>query len=584
MTINPLPEPVQSPAQPSAQPAAQPAAQSLGQGLPQTQRVILAAACLALFMTNFDGTAGDIALPQIQQDLSADVNGVQWILNAYHLPVASLLLAMGMLGDLYGRRRIFIGGLAIFAGASVLCALAPSLNLLIAARSLQGLGAAALLPLSLTLVTATFTHPATRAKAIGIWSATSALAMVAGPGLGGLMVDRLGWQSIFWVNLPLGTLTLLLAASALPAVSKPTKPTVSKPTVSAPAPLQAANEPGKSSQTPWLSLALSILTLALLTYSLTQGETGGEWWSSHRLASLGLTAASAMLFWWQERRSAVRILPGELVKNHAFVLFCLVQTLVFFMSGGLFFILSLFLQQVQGYSPAATGLCFLPMNSAIITASFASGWITARLNGRFPMLSGLAMMTAALLALTGLNTQIGYGEILWTLVLAGVGGGLVIPSLSLAVMNAVRPAHEGIASALSSLSIQLGGIVGIALQGAIFSQRLDAHLGQLLNQWPLSEPLRDEIFQDVLGNLTAPPPGVPAQPLQAAIQEAFVMGLQRVLWVAAIAIVVSIGLVLLAPHTSQSQEISSGDKEALLPPQKQALANKEAHVQKSITE
>ncbi|MEO1403930.1 MAG: MFS transporter, partial [Cyanobacteria bacterium J06635_1] len=172
-------------------------ATDLSSAITKNKAIILAAMCLALFMTNFDGTAGDVALPQIQKELGANISGVQWFLNAYHLPVASLLLANGKFGDVFGRKRIFVLGLIAFTAASALCGFASNLPVLITGRTLQGMGAAALLPLSLTILTATFPDHKVRAKAIGIWSAVSALAMVAGPGLGGLLVDTVGWHSIF---------------------------------------------------------------------------------------------------------------------------------------------------------------------------------------------------------------------------------------------------------------------------------------------------------------------------------------------------------------------------------------------------
>lgn len=487
--------------------------------------VVLAAMCLALFMTNFDGTAGDVALPQIQKNFGTNMAGVQWFLNAYHLPVASLLLVNGKLGDAFGRKRIFLMGLSVFTLASLLCGLAPNLTLLIMGRSLQGIGAAALIPLSLTILTATFTDEKARIKAIGIWSAVSALALVAGPGLGGLLVDQISWRSIFFVNVPLGIITFFLTTSAFK--EKPAEPN------------QSLNLFG---------LGLSVLVVALLAYSLTY-QSSGPWLSSHRVALLGVTAFSFGCFLVSERRCDRPVIPQTLMQNHRFLAICITQTLVFFMSGGLFFILSLFLQHVQGYSAVMTGLGFLPMNGAVIAASFASGWVAAKRGWRFPILSGLAIVAVAIVSLTGINTTTEYGEIVSKLMLAGFGGGLTIPTLAATAMNSVPSMQEGIASALSSISIQLGGILGIALQGAIFSQQLKNNLAQSLDQLQLTERLKETILSDTFRSLAETPKDLPisATALENAIRSAFVVGLQSVLWVAAIAIVIGIGLILLTP-------------------------------------
>jgi len=187
----------------------------------------------------------------------------------------------------------------------------------------------------------------------------------------------------------------------------------------------------------------------------------------------------------------------------------MVQTLVFFMSGGLFFILSLFLQHIQGYSATMTGLCFLPMNAAIIVASFASGWIAAKQGWRFPVLTGLAIVAVSIVSLTSINTGTAYGEIVSKLVLAGFGGGLTIPTLAATAMNSVPRKQEGIASAISSIGIQLGGILGIALQGAVFSQRLRENLEQALNEMSFPESLKTEVLADALRSLSELPQNLP---------------------------------------------------------------------------
>ena len=490
-----------------------------------TKVITLGAMCLALFMTNFEGTAMDVALPQMQKNLGANVTGLQWILNAYLLPVASLILASGKLGDIFGRRRIFLLGLTLFTIASTICGFAPNLELLIAGRVLQGIGAAAVIPLSLTIVTATFPDLKERTKAIGIWSAVSALAMVAGPGLGGLLVDVLGWQSIFLSNVPLGVMTLILTSRGVKEDRD--------------LPKQQLDVPG---------LVLSITAIASLTYVLTQGSNG-TWLSPPMIGLLIMAGLSFLGFWLVESRSSHPIIPLSLLRNQTFAAIISTQTLVFFASGGMFFILSLFLQQVQGYSAATTGLCFLPMNGAIILAAFTSGWVAARFGWRFPIISGLVMASIAILSLTHTHVDTKYEEILWYLVLSGFGAGLTIAPLATAGMNSVLPDQEGIASAVSSMSIQFGGILGIAIQGTILSQRLSFKLRQSLTEWNVPPDLQDKVITDTLHNLAKVPNDIPSTlsplVLHQEIRNAFVSGLQVTLFVAGLAMLLGIVFILL---------------------------------------
>lgn len=490
----------------------------------RSRAIALGAMCLALFMTNFDGTATDIALPQIQRSLGANVDDIQWILNAYHLPVASLLLATGKFGDLYGRRRIFLYGLVIFTVASAICGFAPNLEILIFGRALQGIGAAALIPLSLTIVTAIYPDPDERTKAIGIWSAVSALAMLAGPALGGLFVDVLGWQSIFLFNVPLGVITLVMTLRGY-----------------------KEDRYAISEHLDVLGLLLSIVTIASLTWALTDGSNGA-WLSPHTIGLLGMSGFSFLGFWLVESRSTHPIIPLPLLRNQTFAVLTVVQTLVFFTSGGLFFILSIFLQNIRGYSAVITGMSFLPMNGAIIVAAFASGWVAARLGWRFPIISGLVIASIATLALTRISIDTEYGEIMWYLVLSGFGGGLTVPPLASGAMNSVLPIQEGIASAISSISIQFGGILGIAIQGTILSQRLDSLLRQALSEWQFSSDLQKKIAAEPLNYLTQNSLDIPSTvstiALQQEIKQGFVSGLHITLFVACFALLVGIVLML----------------------------------------
>lgn len=490
----------------------------------RVKAITLGAMCLALFMTNFDGTVVDVALPQIQKSLGANMLGLQWILNAYNLPVVSLLLTSGTLADIYGRKRVFLIGLAIFTISSAICGLAPNLEILIAGRSLQGIGAAALIPLSLTIVTTTFPEPKKRTKAIGIWSAVSALALFAGPGLGGLLVDRLGWQSIFMLNVPVGIITLIVTSRVVQEGRNLTKPRLDL-----------------------LGLVFSIAFIAFLICVITEGSTGV--WSLHILWLLGITGLSLLGFLVVESRSKHPMIPLSLLRNRTFAVVNITQALVFFTSGGLLFIFSLFLQQVQGYSAAATGVRFLPMNGAIIVASLVSGWIAARLGWRFPIISGLIMASIATLSLTHINVDTEYREIVWSLVLSGFGGGLTIAPLASAAMNSVLPIQEGIASAVFNISIQFGGILGIAIQGTILAQQLASNLRRSLSAWNLPSNLQDKIIAEALHNLAEIPKDLPSSisplVLHQEIKNAFVSGLHTTVFITSLSLLVGAMLILL---------------------------------------
>jgi MFS family permease len=349
--------------------------------------------------------------------------------------------------------------------------------------------------------------------------------MVAGPGLGGLLVDALGWQSIFLFNVPLGVITFTMTSRSF-----------------------KEDQNLKTQHLDLPGLILSIVAIASLTCALTEGSNGA-WLSPHIIGLLGISGLSFLSFWIVESRTIHPIIPLPLLKNKTFAAIIITQTLVFFTSGGLFFILSLFLQNVQGYSATATGVCFLPMNGAIILAAFGSGWVAARLGWRFPIISGLVMASIATLSLTQISINTEYGEILWYLVLSGFGGGLTVAPLASGAMNCVLPIQEGIASAVSSISIQFGGILGIAIQGTILSQGITSVLRQSLIEWNLPSELQDRIIMEALHNLAEIPKDLPSHLspllLHQEIKNAFVSGLHTTLFVGCLALVLGIALILI---------------------------------------
>jgi EmrB/QacA subfamily drug resistance transporter len=486
--------------------------------------IALGAICLATFMTNFDSTVVEVALPRFQASLGIDMSGLQWILNAYNLPVVCLLLTSGTLGDIYGRKRVFLAGMLLFTIASIICGLSPNLEILLVGRTLQGIGAAILIPLSLTILAVMFPDPRERAKAIGLWSAVSALALVAGPALGGLLIDTLGWQSVFFLNIPLGVFAFRMIARSV--------------------------EEGKNLTKPKLDLAglvFSIILLASFTCLLMEGSKG-IWLSTHIFWVLGITIFSLLAFWVIESRSHHPMIPLWLFKNSTFTIANIIPVLVFFASTSLLFIFGLFLQQVQGYSVTGTGIIFMPMNVAIIVASFVSGWIAARLGWRFPCISGLTLACVSVfsLAQTGLDTE--SRDVLWQLILSGFGGGLTIAPLASAAINAVPPIQEGIASAIFNISIYLGSILGISLQGTVFSLSLTSNLNRSLSAWNLPSNLQERLIADALhGGTKVPsdlPVGISASVWHQVFSQAFVSGVHAAVLIASVALLVGVLLIL----------------------------------------
>ena len=487
----------------------------------RAKAIALWAMCLALFMTNLDGTAVDVALPQIQSSLGSNVSGLQWILNAYTLPLASLVLTSGTLGDIYGRKRVFLGGLVIFTSASLLCGFAPNLTILIVGRSLQGIGAAALIPTSLAILTHTFPDPQEKSKALGIWAGVSGLALVAGPALGGLLVDTLGWQSIFFLNLPLGIITLRMTRF-VKEVSDLRKRSIDLP-----------------------GLVLSIVLLATLVYALTEGNESG-WRSPLLIALLAVFGLCLPAFLVVESRSRHPMLPLHLLKIPTFAVVNLVTILVFFTFASLLFIFSLFLQQVQGHSALTAGLRFLPMNGAFVIASLASGWLVARLGWRFVTVSGLVLAGTATLSFVRISADTESGAIIGNLILSGFGGGLTVAPLTAAAMNSVLSTQSGIASALINISTNLGNVLGIALQGTLFTQVLASDLARSLSQWNLPAALQDQLLANALHHepQATSIPAISPSAWHQAFSQAFVSGVQVTVVVASVALLSGAFLIL----------------------------------------
>jgi DHA2 family methylenomycin A resistance protein-like MFS transporter len=480
----------------------------------RTKILTLAAMCFALFMAMLDNTVVNVALPRIQQDLGSGVSGLQWIVDAYTLVFASFMLTGGTLGDIFGRKRFFLIGLVVFTGGSLLCGLAPSMSVLILGRGVQGFGAALLLPGTLSILTNTFLDPRERAQAIGIWAGISGMALAAGPVVGGLLVDTFGWQSVFFLNVPIGIVAFVVCWFAV---------------------RESKNPQGRRLDLP--GQVLAIVGLGSLTYALIEAN-GYGWGSPLILGLFGIAAVALVSFVMVERRSASPMLQLSFFRDPTFTGACICASVVSFGMFGTFFFLSLFFQNVQGYSPLQAGLRALPSTAMILIVAPLAGRIAGRIGSKIPMALGLALNAVSLFLFTQVQATSSYSSIWPLLTMAGIGMAMVMPTMTAAVMGSVPPARAGMASATSNASREIGGVFGIALLGAIVTHVFSQDLRKAVAGLGLPQSLRDLIVkqagqgaeQAAAGKL---PPGVNVAALHSAVANSFVSGMHVAMLVAA---------------------------------------------------
>jgi EmrB/QacA subfamily drug resistance transporter len=403
----------------------------------------LAAVSFGLFMIMLDNTIVNVALPSIQRDLGAGLPQLEWIVSGYALTFAALMLTGGKLADLLGRRRIFVTGLAVFAGSSLACALAPSAGFLIGARVVQGVGAALMNPATLSIISATF-PPRERGAAIGIWAGVSATALAIGPLVGGLLTEHVGWSSIFYLNVPIGIVAI---AASLVLIDE------SRDTSEG----QRPNLP---------DLLSSGVGLFALTYGLIEANTYG-WASGRIVGAFALAAVALVAFVLLERRQRAPMLDLGLFRNGTFAGANLVLLLVALAMFGVFFFLSLYMQNILGYSPLEAGATFLPMTGLIIFIAPLAGRLSDRLGSRWLLTGGMALIAVQLLYFSRLGVHEDFWSLVPGMLLGGVGMAAVMAPASAAALSGVSVEKAGVGSAVLNSSRQLGGSIGVALMGAI---------------------------------------------------------------------------------------------------------------------
>lgn len=423
------------------------------------RRAALATVCAVLFLTFLDNTIVAVALADIQTTLKVGVSALQWIVDGYALTFAALMLTGGTLGDILGRKKIMLAGVAVFCAGSVIAALAPSGTVLIAGRVVMGVGAAASEPGTLSVIRHLYTDRADRAKALGGWAAVSGLALALGPVIGGVIVGFSDWRGIFWFNLGFGLLALLAAAATVPETSDP-----------------------QGRRFDPLGLALGAGAIVAGTYGVIAGETLGytTWWV---IVLFVVSGAAICGFVFVERRVPSPVLRPSLFRHRSFTGANVVAFTTFFGVFAIFFFVALYLQVIASNSAYQTALDFLPMAVGMVLASVFTGRWVAAAGPRMPMAVGCTLGGVGIILTDAfLGPHTGFATLGWTLAIAGVGFGIAIVPATSAALSAVPAERSGMAASVTNTSRELGAVLGVAALGAIIDSQLTAHLTARLHQ------------------------------------------------------------------------------------------------------
>jgi EmrB/QacA subfamily drug resistance transporter len=401
---------------------------------------------LATFMTYLDNNIVNVAIPDLQRELGLSTAGIEWVVSGYILTFAGLLLAGGRLADAFGRRRLFLIGLAVFTTSSLFAGLAGGAATLIAARGVQGVGAALVTPTTLAIISATFTDPRERNAAVGIWGGAGALALAVGPVIGGLLTQHVSWEWIFWINVPVGIATMALGAWAI-----------------------EESRETRARRLDLGGLVLSAVSLFSLTWALIEGHDRG-WTSSSILGTFAVAAASALAFVLVERRVTDPMVDVSLFARLEFSGGIVALMLWAFGLFGIYFFTSLYLQGVLGFSPTKAGTAFVPMAILMAASSILSDRVAARFGAHRSTAVGMVMMGLAVASVSLLGRDATFLSLMPSFAVIGVGGGLIMP-LTATVLAVMPNEQAGVASAVFNASREVAGLLGITVIGAVLTSR-----------------------------------------------------------------------------------------------------------------
>jgi EmrB/QacA subfamily drug resistance transporter len=403
----------------------------------------LAAMCFALFMVMLDNTVVNVALPSIQRSFEASLSSLEWTINAYTLSFAVLLVTGGRLGDIFGRRLVFLIGVVVFAIASALIGISPSEGTLIAFRALQGAGAALMMPATLSIITNAF-PPSERGKAIGTWAGVSAIALALGPLVGGWLTEDVTWRAIFFINVPVAVIAIAVTLFAT----------------------HESRDETATRQVDYPGIAALTIGLTSLVLALVEGNAWG--WGSARIITLfALAIFGLAAFGLIERRSAAPIVNFDFFRSRSFLGANIVAFAISFGMFAVFFFLALYMQNVLGYSPLETGVRFLPSTLVIMVAGPLAGRLSDRIGPRTPLVIGLLFVTVSLAWQSRIEVDTSYAFLVTPFILLGLGMGFTMSPMSTAAMNAVDRTKAGVASGTLSMTRMVGGTFGVAALGAL---------------------------------------------------------------------------------------------------------------------
>jgi EmrB/QacA subfamily drug resistance transporter len=475
----------------------------------------LGAMCFALFMLMLDNTVVNVALPSIQRDLHASLSSLEWTVNAYTLTLAVLMITSGRLGDIFGRRRLFLIGVTTFGLSSLVIGFSPNDSVLIAFRAVQGIGAACMMPASLAIITQSF-PPHERGTAIGTWAGVSALALAIGPVLGGFLTQDVSWRAIFFINPPIAVIAV---AVTLFAARESRDETVSR-TVD------------------YAGIGLLTIGMTALVLSLIEGNS---WhWGSGRIVALWVIAGVALIgFLTVEARIRAPMLDLGFFRNRTSAGVNLVGFIVSFALFAQFFFLTLYMQNVMHLSPLATGVRFLPTTVVLVVLGPISGRLTDKIGPRPLMVIGTLIVAISIYIESRVTVHSGYLRLLPGFVLMGIGMGLVMSPMTTAAMNAVDRTKAGAASGVLSMSRMVGSTFGVAVMGAIVTTVGRSKINQSLPHLPAAE--RNRIVS-ALGSGSAPAGQHSSPQIFAAVERAFVSALGSGFMIgAAVTLVATVG-------------------------------------------